>query len=222
MQSLTYDVAPDTECVARFAPDLSTLSVSGIVWDGIMEASSVVGVNTEAQFKTECSLLSDIAKILSKSQHGQREKDHYTSFAKTLAWDRGRERGGGTISQRWVRSFEDWLTDPPPPEEHDPVSNPPQLGILSRSEFLDAFRVTMGTGKRIFMTNGGCFGRTSCEVKSDDLVCVILGCAMPMVLRPVDKHFEVVGEVYLDVIMHGECMVAVREGKRTLQEFELH
>ncbi|KAH9210415.1 hypothetical protein DL95DRAFT_393450 [Leptodontidium sp. 2 PMI_412] len=72
------------------------------------------------------------------------------------------------------------------------------------------------------MTNGGCFGRTSCEVKSDDLVCIILGCAMPMVLRPVDKHFEVVGEVYLDVIMHGECMVAVREGKRTLQEFELH
>jgi hypothetical protein len=59
-------------------------------------------------------------------------------------------------------------------------------------------------------------------VKDGDLVCMLLGCALPMVLRPVDGHNEVVAEAYVAGIMHGEAMVAFNEGKKLLQEFELH
>ncbi|KAH7317593.1 heterokaryon incompatibility protein-domain-containing protein [Rhexocercosporidium sp. MPI-PUGE-AT-0058] len=225
LQLLTYDVTPGIDCVARFGPDLSTLTVGGFVWEVVMEVTSVFGVNIEAQVKTECVLISNIAKNLSISEQVERELDHYTSFAKTMAWNRTHEREGGAMPQSWVRSLKDWLVEHPS-EEHilslESVSTPPNEGVLCESDFLEALHKTMRSENRIFVTNRGCIGRTESEVKRNDLVCLILGCAMPMILRPVENHYEVVGEVYLDEIMHEEGMVALREGKRTLQEFELH
>jgi hypothetical protein len=43
-----------------------------------------------------------------------------------------------------------------------------------------------------------------------------------MILRPIDGHYEVVAETYVPGIMHGEAMTALEEGRKSLQEFELH
>lgn len=60
------------------------------------------------------------------------------------------------------------------------------------------------------------------DPRPGDLVCIILGCAMPMLLRPFDGYYELHQEVYVPGIMHGEAMTALDEGKMTLQDFELH
>lgn len=54
-----------------------------------------------------------------------------------------------------------------------------------------------------------------------DMICIILGCPVPMVLRPVMNHCPVVGEAYMHGIMHGEVMPALEQGTAELREFEL-
>lgn len=40
LENWTYNVSPDVECVARFATDLSTLTVLGLIWDEVISVSS--------------------------------------------------------------------------------------------------------------------------------------------------------------------------------------
>lgn len=59
------------------------------------------------------------------------------------------------------------------------------------------------------------------RVRTGDLICVLLGCLVPMTLRPVDDHFEVIGDAYLDGVMFGEAIEALRKGIVGLRDFEL-
>jgi len=53
------------------------------------------------------------------------------------------------------------------------------------------------------------------------LVCVILGCAAPILLRPVvGEFYKVVGEVYVPGIMNGLAMDHLRDGRKELWGFE--
>ncbi|KAH8648801.1 hypothetical protein BGZ60DRAFT_390277 [Tricladium varicosporioides] len=51
-----------------------------------------------------------------------------------------------------------------------------------------------------------CF--TPRATKSGDLICVLLGCKYPVILRRIEKHFVLIGEAYIDGIMGGELMDA--------------
>lgn len=82
----------------------------------------------------------------------------------------------------------------------------------------------LGPSKTIAATERGYIGQTlyTNKAKEGDIVCVLVGCSVPMLLRPVKDHHELVGEVYLDGIMYGEAMEALDHGEVQLQEFELH
>jgi hypothetical protein len=54
-----------------------------------------------------------------------------------------------------------------------------------------------------------------------DLVCLILGCAAPIVLRPVENHYKVLGEAYVPGIMYGEAIHLIREERQLMRKFEL-
>jgi hypothetical protein len=41
-----------------------------------------------------------------------------------------------------------------------------------------------------------------------DIVAVLSGCDLPFVLRPEWGHYKLVGECYVEGIMHGEALVA--------------
>lgn len=60
------------------------------------------------------------------------------------------------------------------------------------------------------------------EVKIGDIVCILLGCPIPMVLRPVDDHYLLIGDIYLDGVMYGEAIKLLNKGKTELQDFVLH
>ena len=51
---------------------------------------------------------------------------------------------------------------------------------------------------------------------------VLLGYSVPEVLRPVNDHFECIGELYTEGIMYGEAMEALGEGHAELRDFDLH
>ena len=78
--------------------------------------------------------------------------------------------------------------------------------------------------RRMMSTQKGYIGMALQEVRMDDVIAVLLGCSMPMVLRPVDDdahEYSVVGECYIHGIMGGEAMHWVDNGQCKMQEFTI-
>jgi hypothetical protein len=75
--------------------------------------------------------------------------------------------------------------------------------------------------RRFITTTKGFAGLAPVSCRSGDVICVILGCRTPIILRPVDEHFEIVGEAYVHGVMKGESMVDLEEGKYVLTDFEI-
>jgi hypothetical protein len=69
-------------------------------------------------------------------------------------------------------------------------------------------------------TNGfiGLAPATACE---GDIVCVMLGCDVPLILRERDDHYELVGDAYVHGFMEGEAINRLGEGLYELQVFVL-
>jgi hypothetical protein len=76
--------------------------------------------------------------------------------------------------------------------------------------------------RRFFVTNTDRIGISPDTSETGDLICVLLGCWMPVVLRPKDGHYVLLGEAYVHGYMYGEAMAELAEGKFQLQDFEIH
>ena len=75
--------------------------------------------------------------------------------------------------------------------------------------------------KRAFiMTNEGYIGLAPKATKPGDQICVLLGCAQPLVLRPTsDLQYQVVGECNVHGLMHGEAFLGSFPGKHRAIQF---
>lgn len=229
----TYDVTPGVDCIARFADNLSTLAVTGFVWDQIDFVSSIPSStepDSEVKFKKDCrQILSQVEETRGEDQ-GQ-AADFEDVFLKTLVWNIDDERNGKIIPDTWKKSFRRWIMDEtltgtntiPRTVSGDAeiLTSTSEAVTDDDSEFTNAFHKSMGNTYRVILTHGGYIGRSRDLVQAGDIACILLGCAMPMILRPIDGHYELVAEAYVPGIMHGEAMTALEEGRKTLLEFEL-
>lgn len=80
--------------------------------------------------------------------------------------------------------------------------------------------------RRLFTVRGWdgrvLYGLAPKETRDGDVVCVLDGCSVPVVMRPMDKgrHWILVGECFVYGIMDGEAVDAAVDGKkRKVQEF---
>lgn len=64
------------------------------------------------------------------------------------------------------------------------------------------------------------------KTTAGDLICVPLGCCVPIILRRAEgsdlPHYFVVGEAYVDGFMDGKAIDMMEKGELILQTFELH
>lgn len=58
-------------------------------------------------------------------------------------------------------------------------------------------------------------------VQKGDLVCLILGCSAPLVIRPTGRRFVVVSAAYIDNLMDGRAMPYLEDGLFELETFDL-
>jgi hypothetical protein len=49
-----------------------------------------------------------------------------------------------------------------------------------------------------------------------------MGCDVPLILRPVENHFVLIGDCCVEGIMQGEAMDFVKNGKVEMREFCLY
>jgi hypothetical protein len=62
----------------------------------------------------------------------------------------------------------------------------------------------------VFTTSGGYLGIGSSTIEPGDKVVVLLGCKVPVVLRPLDQGgYKLIGDSYVDGMMYGEMMMKV-------------
>jgi hypothetical protein len=66
--------------------------------------------------------------------------------------------------------------------------------------------------KNFFITRDGYMGLGPLGTEPGDRICVLLGCDVPLLIRPEDNHYVVVGACYVYGMMKGEVMHAARKG----------
>lgn len=76
-------------------------------------------------------------------------------------------------------------------------------------------------GNRLFTTRMGLIGICPPSAKSGDLVSVLLGCSVPLVLRPHGDNFRVIGEYHAQGIMEGEVITSGKINRNKIQGIEL-
>lgn len=64
----------------------------------------------------------------------------------------------------------------------------------------------------LFETEGGLMGSATRRARPGDRIAVIFGCDMPLVLRPKDDKYEIIGGCFVDGLMNGEVSAAVKRG----------
>ena len=72
-----------------------------------------------------------------------------------------------------------------------------------------------------FSMEGGYFGLAPPGAMVGDRLCVLLGCALPLLIRPHGQQFQLVGSCYVYGMMNGELLDEVDAGKHQLQKIEL-
>jgi len=87
--------------------------------------------------------------------------------------------------------------------------------------------------KRLFLSCGKFkhrFGLAPNAVEVNDIICILLGCSVPVVLRKhgegTEQYYEFIGEAYIYGMMDGEALeqyaqLTQDELERTAQEFRL-
>jgi hypothetical protein len=74
---------------------------------------------------------------------------------------------------------------------------------------------------RIFFTSSKLMGLTRNALENDDIVCILLGCASPIALRPLNGDFVLLGSVYIDEYMFGKGINEYDQGQYKLKEFRI-
>ncbi|KAL1610779.1 hypothetical protein SLS60_002450 [Paraconiothyrium brasiliense] len=75
--------------------------------------------------------------------------------------------------------------------------------------------------RRLFSTWKGYLGMVQHDALPTDVVCILYGCSMPMVLRPSEGGFLLVGECYLHGLMEGEAFELLRRQDTVERDFRL-
>ena len=82
--------------------------------------------------------------------------------------------------------------------------------------------------RRFMLTKGGYFGwgpdnafsrDPSMELRVGDKIAIVFGCSTPLVIRPKESQFEVIGEAYVQGFMDGEALGLLRSGACERQTF---
>lgn len=214
-----YHAAGETDAQARFAEDLSTMTVKGFCWDTVEAVSArfVEGSSSFVNPKFEAQLYSCIHAAHSKSADLDAVQ---IGFLRALL-----KHDSSSLSESSMISFRSWLEEIEANAPHNPNSpdvTSTKSSTWRDSAFLNQVLNSIWTHRRLLTTTNGSIGQGSHGSQHGDMVCILLGCPVPMVLRRVDDHCILLGEAYFHGIMFGETLRGLENGSVHLEEFELH
>jgi hypothetical protein len=201
-----FSFSGERNCVATFSHDFSTMTAKGVSWDVIDTIENVYPLREEPD--EEEHLNSGSGAITWKTQylalwHSLRQGEVYGSERNTkIAFWRtlistpqksrvnlSRTKEDSLVSRNaYIMSHSEQMSIPNGfVNWPDDISSP----CWSEPDFLSSYHDIVLTRKR-YVGQAAYRGR----VKAGDVVCVLLGCTVPMVLRPVELgRYELMGRL---------------------------
>ncbi|KAH8650007.1 ankyrin and HET domain-containing protein [Xylariales sp. PMI_506] len=158
---------------------------------------------------------------LSRSRAKERFGRLVLGFAQDLLLLRDRETPEDVMRAKIAdflesfRAFEQGgLTEPMKTAFNSLSANDPGELHWYRQEYLGRIEETLdNVVSSIFSTQTrGMIGKGPGNVEQGDRLAILLGCRIPVVLRPSGTSFRLVGPCYINGVMHGELMDQVRDG----------
>jgi hypothetical protein len=217
LEEKTFESSGTRDALVTFASDLSTMTVQGLVWDmvetfapefykGSTESISFFQKNWNSlvnnpAFSSERDCLQRLWQTFLLSSVGR--------FAALRSEDELIALGLNEISNSDTQGLHKQESD--------------KKFILHTPRLMKELGNKDHGFDRLFLTSRNFIGKDfSAQLQPDDLICVLLGCLVPVALRRVGTHYEFIRSVYLDGIMLGEAMEALERGEVELEDFELH
>ena len=99
------------------------------------------------------------------------------------------------------------------PEEDDDKTR----GSTGTHLFLEKQAFTC-TNQCFFLTAKGYMGIGCRGIRKDDVVCVLLGCDMPLIIRKMEDYYLLVGNAYIYGLMNGEALQDIQESKAIVED----
>lgn len=81
--------------------------------------------------------------------------------------------------------------------------------------------ILMMNRRRMFFSENERIGMTNRRARAGDMVCILIGCRFPVVLRKVEEHYMLIGEAYVEDFMNGEALRDIGKVYR-IEGFEIH
>jgi hypothetical protein len=76
-------------------------------------------------------------------------------------------------------------------------------------------------GKRLVLSDSKHVGLAPWNPAEGDILCMLLGCSFPVIFRPTNGYYLLIGKVYVDELMNGEAIAQIKVGIYTLKTFKL-
>jgi hypothetical protein len=70
----------------------------------------------------------------------------------------------------------------------------------------EIWALSFATNRCLVITENGYIGLGPRQVKTKDQVCIMYGCSVPLIVRPCDNGFSMIGEAYVHGLMDGEAV----------------
>jgi hypothetical protein len=89
--------------------------------------------------------------------------------------------------------------------------------------------VSYAWGGKLVVTTQGYLGHAPLGARKGDSICLLLGCSLPVILRPVDSghgsgdtvQWTLVGGCYIQAIMDGEALKLAEDDPSILRTFDI-
>jgi hypothetical protein len=76
-------------------------------------------------------------------------------------------------------------------------------------------------GRRIFISESRFLGLGPESIVQGAVIAVLLGCQLPILLRPGSDRYTYLGEAFADSYMYGDAIIKLTDGYHELKDFEI-
>ena len=220
-----FAAAGTTKAKASISEDGEVLKLEGVYIDSIKN----LGIPLPSTTSEPAEVLTFLEwySILVRYQKDTRPKDH-EDFCRAILLDSNREGWTPIDRMEWTyrtfaslsREFSGQTIDDQMTSYADSFREHMRA---QRTEIFQSSIPGAIRGRRYMISQTGLQGIAPADCDFEDIICVPLGSATPMVLRKGDesKHYTFIGECYINSYMYGKAITEVNTGIRRLETFEI-
>ncbi|OAL45278.1 hypothetical protein IQ07DRAFT_221644 [Pyrenochaeta sp. DS3sAY3a] len=196
---------------------LPTIILAGIVVDTIASITEPIPADMIAHSEACLELWQTIVRI-SGPLHAVPDQQKLQSFCRLLTVDNfecatpsfhHQLQDNATLLNSFTTFWSDMNTHinsksgPSPTSNKSSLSDDQQTNERRGNSFWK-LALLVSRNRRVFSTTKGYLGIGPQILQEGDMVCIFPGVPAPLILRPREEHFLLVGESYVDGIMYGE------------------